>query len=469
MQEITLGNSPIVVCGTQVFQWEKLSKTLSFIKATKWYHHLHTEKLKHIAEVRKHPGIYKRLLLSKLSLGMAPMFLNETRVAVAPTSSLDKKGTCQVPLTMLLQKHRYAKSTDPRDKVYALLGLASQTMAPFRTNPAAITPNYSLSVQQVYMATAKAFLTDYRNLTLLSHVEDSSVRRVADLPSWVPDYSVTLEPYPLPYRGKGHWAASGNLPWRMDTYKMANGLLDVQGYCLDHIDQTSILSDESSDPSASWASIVRLALSLDLQYPVSKDAGYGPSRVEVLWRTLTTNTYAHACPAPSQVGALFIDYILNLQIRHRLTPWSSNEEFQPHHSPLSDSIYPEWRTLLSLEPSGSAYSLDVYKKRLTSVVEDMFNGTYSPIGLAQLQHEFDQSGGKKRRLFKTHRGYLGTGSRSLKPGDEVWILHKGRLPLVLRPQQRFGHYRLIGEAFVYGVMHGEALDLDLPLHNITLE
>ena len=181
-----------------MFQWEKLSRTLSFIKATKWYHHLHTEKLKHIAEVRKHPGIYKRLLLSKLSLGMAPMFLNETRVAVAPTSSLDKKGTCQVPLTMLLQKHRYAKSTDPRDKVYALLGLASQTMAPFRTNPAAITPNYSLSVQQVYMATAKAFLTDYRNLTLLSHVEDSSVRRVADLPSWVPDYSVTLEPYPLP-------------------------------------------------------------------------------------------------------------------------------------------------------------------------------------------------------------------------------------------------------------------------------
>jgi len=85
------------------------------------------------------------------------MFLNETRVAVAPTSSLDKKGTCQVPLTMLLQKHRYAKSTDPRDKVYSLLGLASQAMAPFRTNPAAITPNYSLSVQQVYMATAKAF------------------------------------------------------------------------------------------------------------------------------------------------------------------------------------------------------------------------------------------------------------------------------------------------------------------------
>ncbi|KAF3002471.1 hypothetical protein E8E13_005317 [Curvularia kusanoi] len=366
-------------------------------------------------------------------------------------------------------KHRYSKSTDPRDKVYALLGLASPTMAPFRTNPAAITPNYSMSVQQVYMATAKAFLTDYRNLTLLSHVEDPSMRRIADLPSWVPDYSVTLEPYPLPYRGKGHWTASGNLPWHMNTFRMDDGLLDVQGYCLDHIDQTSILSDESSDPSALWASIVRLALSLDLQYPGTKGSGYAPSRVEVLWRTLTTDTYAHTCPAPPEVGALFIDYILNLQIRHRLMPWSSNEEFQPHHSPLSESIYPEWRTLLSLEPPRSAYSLNVYKKRLTKVVEDMFNGTYSPIGLAQLQHEIDQSGGRKRRLFKTRRGYLGTGSRSLKPGDEVWILHKGGLPFVLRPQQRFGHYRLIGEAFVYGIMHGEALGQGLTLHNITLE
>lgn len=170
-----------------------------------------------------------------------------------------------------------------------------------------------------------------------------------------------------------------------------------------------------------------------------------------------------------EAGLLFIDYILNLQIRHRLTPWSGSDEFQPHHSPLSESIYPEWRTLLSLEPSGSVYSIDAYRKRLTSVVEDMFSGTYSPIGLAQLQHELDQSGGKKRRLFKTHCGYMGTGPRSLRLGDEIWILHRGGLPFVLRPQPTFGYYRLVGEAFVYGVMHGEALNLGLRVQNITIE
>ncbi|KAJ4988146.1 ankyrin and het domain protein [Stagonosporopsis vannaccii] len=469
VQEITLGKSPIVVCGSKVFPWERLSRTLSFIKATKWYHHLQTEKMKHVAELQKYPGVYKQLLESRLSVGMSSMFLNETRVAVATGSSFDQVEKAQLPFTLLLQKHRYSKSTDPRDKVYAFLGLASSAMAPFRTDPAAITPDYSRSVQQVYLATAKALLTNFHNLSVLSHVEDHSIRRTTGLPSWVPDYSVSLDPYPLRYRGRGHWMASGYTPWRMNVPKMDNGLLDVQGCRLGYIDETSILSDESNDPSASWASIVKLALALELPYPNPSGVDRNLSRVEILWRTLTTDTYARACPAPPQAGLLFIDYILNLQIRHRLVPWSSSDEFQPHHAPLSESIYPEWRTLLRLEPSGSAYSLDAYKERLTAVVEDMFNGTYSPIGLAQLQHELDQSGGRKRRLFRTRGSYLGTGSRSLKPGDEIWILRRGDLPFVLRPQPTFGHYRLVGEAFVYGIMHGEASNLDLPLQNITLE
>jgi hypothetical protein len=469
VQEITLGKSPVVVCGTKIFPWEQLSKTLSFIKTTKWYHHLHTEKLKHLKELQEHPGIYRRVLQSKLSVGISPLFLNETRVAVSSGSSSDQRTRTQLPFTMLLQKHRFSKSTDPRDKVYAFLGLASSSMAPFRTNPVAIVADYNSSVQRVYTATARALLTTYRNLSVLSHVEDPTIRRTTGLPSWVPDYSVSIDPYPLRYRGKGFWRASGHNAWHMNVFTMENGLLDVQGYRVGYIDQISILSDELHDPSASWASIVRLALSLDLPYPDPSGSGKKPSRVEVLWRTLTTDTYAHVCPAPLEAGTLFIDYILNLQIRHRLMPWSSKDEFQPHHSPLSESIYPEWRTLLSLEPVGSAYSLETYKRRLTAVVEDMFDGTYSPIGLAQLQHELEQSGGKKRRLFKTQNGYLGTGPRSLKTGDEIWVLHRGGLPFVLRRQQKFGHYRLIGEAFVYGVMHGEALQSGAKAQNLTLE
>ncbi|KAF1831038.1 hypothetical protein BDW02DRAFT_572447 [Decorospora gaudefroyi] len=467
VQEIAFAKSALVVCGNKVFPWTMLSQTLSFIKMTRWYHHLHTEKLKHVKNLRRYPGIYKRVLQSDLSVGVSPLYLNETRLAISALTESSKLD--QAPsFRKLLDKHRFSKSSDPRDKVYAFLGLANRNMSPFRTQPDALLADYNLDVQEIYTEVTRLLMSTYKNLSWLSHVEDLSQRKIRGLPSWVPDLSVPLDPYPLQYRGPGRWSAAGHRVWRPDIASMKRGLLQVQGHQLDHIDQTSALLSESEDSAATWASIVKLALSLRLPYPDPGLNDTRPSRFEVLWRTLTTDIYNHTYPAPPQAGSLFIDYILNLQIRHRLMPWSSADEFQPHHAPLSESVYPEWRALLSLEPRGSPYHLDSYTKRLTAVVESMFNGTYSPIGLAQLQHELNQSGGKTRRLFKTRRGFMGTGPRSLRVGDEVWVLHRGGLPFVLRHQAN-GRYRLVGESFVYGVMHGESLRMNLPQHNIVLE
>ena len=425
--------------------------------------------MKHVKSLQKNPGIYRRVLQSKLSVGIGPLYLNETRVALCPSTGPKNAETLQPPpLRMLLDKHRFAKSSDPRDKVYALVGLANRNMAPFQTQPRVLTPDYNLTVQEVYTETARVLMTSYKNLSWLSHVEDPSQRIIPGLPSWVPDLSVSLDPYPIRYRSPILWAAAGQRKWHPDQFSMSSGFLKVQGHQIDYIDQTSMLLNESKDPSAAWASIVKLALSLDLPYPDPGHTGKKPSRIEVLWRVLTTDVYAHTYPAPPEVGSLFIDYILNLQIRHRLMPWSSTDEFQPHHSPLSDSIYPEWRTLLSLEPPDSPYCLDKYTHRLSNVVESMFNGTYSPISLAQLQHELDQSGGSKRRLFKTRSGFMGTGPRSLQAGDEIWVLYRGGLPFVLRPIDN-GNYRLIGESFVLGIMHGECLEMDLARKQITIE
>ncbi|KAF2730727.1 hypothetical protein EJ04DRAFT_567496 [Polyplosphaeria fusca] len=473
VQEIALAKNAIVYCGRYNFSWEILSKSLSFIKATKFYHHLQTEKMKHINAVRTNPGIYKRVLQARLGISVGSVYLDVTRIKLnepdrSKHAETGVEANYRPPLRLLMDTHRFSKSTDPRDKVYAFLGLADRRMAPFRSHPDVLKPDYSLSVQQVYLEAAQAIMVSYRNLSLLSHVQDASRTRIPGLPSWVPDYSVTLDPYPLRFRGPGHWKAAGKLGWDPNVFSMSQGLLDVQGYQLDHVDQVATLVDESDDASASWASIVKLGLSLELPYPNPARKKQTPSRVEVLWRTLTTDIYNKTYPAPEHTGSLFIDYILNLQIRHRLTPWSKADEFQPYHSPVSDLIYPEWDTLLRLEPPGSPYSTATYKQRLSTIIGSMFKGTYTPIGLQQLQHEFDQGAGKNRRLFKTRTGYLGTGSRSLAEGDEVWILHSGNLPLILRRLSN-GHHQLVGEAFVYGLMHGEFQGLELPRRQVTIE
>lgn len=73
---------------------------------------------------------------------------------------------------------------------------------------------------------------------------------------------------------------------------------------------------------------------------------------------------------------------------------------------------------------------------------------------------FETSLGMKtdsRRLFTTTSQRLGMGPQSLAPGDEVWLVHGANVPLVLRRVERRETFRLIGEAFVLGIMHGEAL------------
>jgi hypothetical protein len=54
--------------------------------------------------------------------------------------------------------------------------------------------------------------------------------------------------------------------------------------------------------------------------------------------------------------------------------------------------------------------------------------------------------------------------RTVLKGDIIWLLPDADVPFILRPLEN-GHYKLVGEAYVHGIMHGEALDSD----DLTLE
>jgi hypothetical protein len=61
---------------------------------------------------------------------------------------------------------------------------------------------------------------------------------------------------------------------------------------------------------------------------------------------------------------------------------------------------------------------------------------------------------QKRRAFVTKRGYLGIGPVHLEPGDSIVILLGAAVPFVLRNVDE-EKYKLVGEAYVHGVMDGE--------------
>jgi hypothetical protein len=74
-----------------------------------------------------------------------------------------------------------------------------------------------------------------------------------------------------------------------------------------------------------------------------------------------------------------------------------------------------------------------------------------------------------RLVFRTNNGWLGNGPQSAKLGDEVWILPRCKMPVVLR-RKASGHFEFIGACYVHGFMQGEAITDPVQLQTeITIE
>ena len=91
----------------------------------------------------------------------------------------------------LVSLHRKFQATDPRDKVFALLGLIRK----YEDHSSRPRINYSVSTREVYTTFARMSLRRESKLEILRHCNE---RLVPDLPSWAPDWSVCSVDEPLP-------------------------------------------------------------------------------------------------------------------------------------------------------------------------------------------------------------------------------------------------------------------------------
>jgi hypothetical protein len=112
-----------------------------------------------------------------------------------------------LPLEKLLDIQRMKRATDPRDKVYSLLGLACA----YHEN--VLNLDYTLTVQETYTRVVEAPVKFWRStrgnngtLHFLSWVDD--VNESHSLPSWVPDWSMGNRSVAL--QGYRHFSAAGS-------------------------------------------------------------------------------------------------------------------------------------------------------------------------------------------------------------------------------------------------------------------
>ena len=118
---------------------------------------------------------------------------------------VDENGTPECDFLTALHWVRILRVTDPRDRVFGLLGHPLAVM----NGETVAKPDYNVSYGVVYTKLAATFIRETKKLsvlTLVDHESDQSMRHVlwdtsddARMPSWVPNWHSINRTTPLPY------------------------------------------------------------------------------------------------------------------------------------------------------------------------------------------------------------------------------------------------------------------------------
>ena len=299
--------------------------------------------------------------------------------------------------------------SDPRDKVFGLLGLADNNVT------AAISADYSKMVQDAYRDVARYVLQANGDLSIFSFAGLGRAN-VPGLPSWVPDWSRPSSGMNIEHKSK--WAFENEKQFKAHNgmayvYASAKnfGAVSCRGVGLDRISSThdvlrEVLNHTSGPytfptPEEFFAFLENLGLSG--LYPFA-----GEDYKSVFFRTLSADTTAYGGRLRSVDRLVLFKRYCEAEKSGLLEGWDPEE---------------------------------VWEESLSYVV-------FTLVG---------------RVFFITRKGYLGIGPGTMRVGDEVCVLVGGTVPFVLRPMAQIDddassqEYQLLGECYVHGVMEGEAI------------
>lgn len=413
IQEVVAGAQVVMVCGKQKIPWE----TFSYVMTKISHHGLHDL----LKQDNTTPwGLLNTVLIQEL---------REIRL----------QGK-YLPLHFMLSSTLEFKASDWRDKVFALLGIATGS------DHEAVNPDYTKLPQEVYTLTAGHLLTQSPDLFILSAAGIGRPRSFPDLPSWVPDWSREYRGSCLAYGAfRSGFAATGDsTPLLLPTTPTPT-ILSLQGMIIDMVDQlapthpiplqgpdqhnTTLITQCTKEELHALQQSQRLASTLS-PYPT------GEQYQDAHWRTIIANMNLAGDPAPATLGPGFHSWLSLLQHRAQWNVAGSPPRTQPSTQDITQA--------------------------------DSFRVAFSKHGLV-------------RRFFTTHGGYMGIGPQGIitsgERNDVVALLQGAVTPFILRPVGEgeaggggggegegggggsIPTYSLVGECYVHGLMKGEGMAL----------
>ena len=311
-------------------------------------------------------------------------------------------------LTDLLMHLGLYSCTDIRDKVFGGLGLyqsRNQTVKGFYGMPDALTPDYTKDPAHVLRDATRLCIDDDRSLYLLARAHYEHHGRPKGLPTWIPDWYRKPSPGEPPTYPPQSFDACGDLRQPELLQHPNPDILSLRGLL-----------------SSSVSRLTRTT-TMDMLENVHALSGQLQRIREVL--------SAVQCSESALAMTLIAGELRDEQV-------------------TDDNVaLPDWQVLqkyfelnAELPPSSENHSGGLPRE-------------------AQAAVDFQDALRKcmlGRRFFSTTAGQIGTGPKALKTGDLLTILPGSTVPFALRRKGK--NYTMVGQVYVHGVMHGEALDSD---------
>jgi hypothetical protein len=454
VQEIVLAKRALLMLGHYFIDWTELTNLSQMMVNCKW-----------IPILQLYAGSSMSAENLRLTLGTPAVYAhirflckqygpNERDQLHSPTTRSDARAF-HVLLELLLYETQLFQATDPRDNIYAILSIVSHAFGATYPTIDLLCPDYHFPVRKVFVNVTRELVTKTGSISVLSLVDHDS-KQIPDLPSWVPDYS-SSNVQALAYICQGGLYRAYNLVGHSPDPKIVD---DVFFLCAMRWDTIANI-ELTEHPFA-------LQGQMDLCLQLPKIYLNGQTRVEALWRTLIGDTDGEESPAPDAIGNSFCQYVL-LAIAARLhkilSEWDGQEVTVTDFVSLlklkegSDPWLPGREEIESF--CNMCQTMQQSPQENKILLEKLGKG-------AQLYAAALKSIGSGRKLFKTGGNIFGLAPVAAKPGDTVWFFPSSKVPFILR---HYGskQYKLIGEAYLHGFMHGELEKFSMPLQYISLK
>ncbi|KAI9779440.1 MAG: hypothetical protein M1839_007405 [Geoglossum umbratile] len=395
-----------------------------------------------------------------------------------PPITLERKKrgfrrTGRVPHVSALTLSRNFRTTDPRDKVFAVLSFSSPMKHTAKTGVEIIRPDYVQSPKDLYLMVGKSLFQTI-GPSILSFVGNAADSSAAGLPSWIPDLNSPMHCRPLDFnmslltrdalkRGAStRYDVTGNLLQSQSVYITDEQYLALRGYKWDVVADVaqpglnSILAGASG--LACWGRLL------------SKLNGTPQEKLECLWRTIIADEALGRHPAPDLKNEFsewlkFVSFIgmigCESQMSEKIAELPKAElAVYPQRSQADmlavlDAIQRGFASLGIPLTSEETQTWRDYNFLCEQNI-DWASWYFRLVGGAQKFGDVIRKKDMSRRLFRTEKNFLGTGVEQTQVGDLINIIPGTSVPYLLRSAGQ-GHFRLVGEAYVHGIMHGEAV------------